>query len=223
MSIADRASMKLQTKQREGSKVRRTYDQAQTPIQRLLTSGAVSPKKQQELLRITEALDPLRLLHQLEHVQKARLPVCRQSSSESSAPVSPLSFSVKQCTEEQVPADGIPGTPPSLLKRERRKKHQKSGRPHDWRTREDPFEGEWEQIMSWLLANPALTGVDIFHTLEQLSPGRYRPTQVRTLQRGLGKLRTQLLVTFDDQWGKEVVNGLPPVPELRAEIIVGVS
>ena len=69
--------MKLQTKQREGSKVRRTYDQAQTPIQRLLTSGAVSPKKQQELLRITEELDPLRLLQQLEHLQKARLPVCR--------------------------------------------------------------------------------------------------------------------------------------------------
>jgi hypothetical protein len=216
-------SMKLQTKQREGSKVRRTYDQAQTPLQRLLTSGALSPKKQQELLRITEALDPLRLLHQLEHLQKALWRHVITTSSESPAPASPLSFSVKQCTEEKVPADGIPGTPPSLLKRERRKKYQKSGRPHDWRTREDPFEGEWEQITSWLLANPALTGVDIFHKLEQLSPGRYRPTQVRTLQRGLGKLRTQLLVTFDDQWGKEVVNGLTSVPELRAEIMVGVS
>src|SRR3989440_5900586 len=64
-------SMKLQTKQREGSKVRRTYDQAQTPMQRLVASDAVPPNKQQELRRITEALDPLRLLHQLEHLQKA--------------------------------------------------------------------------------------------------------------------------------------------------------
>ncbi len=64
-------SMKLQTKQREGSKVHRTYDQAQTPMQRLLVSGTVSSRKQQELLRITEALDPLRLLQQLEHLQKA--------------------------------------------------------------------------------------------------------------------------------------------------------
>jgi hypothetical protein len=216
-------SMKLQTKQREGSKVRRTYDQAQTPMQRLLASGAVSPKKQQELRRITEALDPLRLLHQLEHLQKALWRHAVTSSSESSVPASPLSFSVKQCTEEQVPADGIPGTPPSLLKKERRKKYQKSGRPHDWRTREDPFEGEWEQISSWLLANPELTGVDIFHKLEQLSPERYRPTQVRTLQRGLGKLRARLLVTFDDQWGEEVVNGHISAPELRAEIVVGVS
>src|SRR5579864_5319070 len=56
-------SMKLQTKQREGSKIHRTYDQAQTPMQRLLASGALSPKKQQELLRITEASSPAALVH----------------------------------------------------------------------------------------------------------------------------------------------------------------
>lgn len=201
MSIADRASMKLQSKQREGGRVHRTYDQAQTPMQRLLASGALSPKKQQELLRITEALDPLRLLQQLEHLQKALWRYAVTSSSESPVPASPLPFSVKQCTEEKVSADGIAGTPPSLRKSERRKKYQRSGRPHDWRTRIDPFEGEWEQ----------------------LSPGRYRPTQVRTLQRGPGKLRARLLVTFDDQWGEEVVNGQTSAPELRAEIIVGVS
>lgn len=223
MSIADRASMKLQSKQREGGRVHRTYDQAQTPMQRLLASGALSPKKQQELLRITEALDPLRLLQQLEHLQKALWRYAVTSSSESPVPASPLPFSVKQCTEEKVPADGIAGTPPSLRKSERRKKYQRSGRPHDWRTRIDPFEGEWEQLSFWLLANPELTGVDIFHKLEQLSPGRYRPTQVRTLQRGPGKLRARLLVTFDDQWGEEVVNGQTSAPELRAEIIVGVS
>ena len=134
-----------------------------------------------------------------------------------------LQFSVSLCTEEKVPASGIPETPPSLLKQQRKRKYQKTGRPHDWRTRKDPFEGEWEQITSWLLANPELTGVDIFHKLEQVSPGRYRPTQVRTLQRGLSKLRARLLVTFDDQWGEEVLNGqTPPPPELRAEVIVGV-
>lgn len=88
---------------------------------------------------------------------------------------------------------------------------------------DDSVYSEWEQVTSWLLANPELTGVDIFHKLEQLSPGRYRPTQVRTLQRGLGKLRTRLLVTFDDQWGEEVINGLPSVPELRAEMVAQVS
>jgi len=212
-------SMKLQAKEREGSKVRRTYDQAQTPMQRLLTSGVLSAHKQQELLRITEALDPLRLLTQLEQLQKALWRHAMTSSSACPEALAPLPFSVQQCTEEQVPTDGIPHTPPSLLKRERKKKYQKTGRPHDWRTHRDPFEGEWDQVTAWLIANPALTGVEIFHQLEQLSPGRYRPTQVRTLQRGLSKVRARLLVTFDDQWGEEVVNGQAPVPELHAELV----
>jgi hypothetical protein len=211
--------MKLHTKQREGSKVRRTYDQAQTPMQRLLASDAVPSNKQQELLRVTQALDPLRLLTQLEHLQKA---LWQHAVTSASEPAAPLQFSVQQCTEEKVPVDGLPHTPPSLLKRARKKKYQKTGRPHDWRTREDPFEGEWEQITSWLLAHPELTGVDIFHRLQQVSPGRYRPTQVRTLQRGLSRLRPRLLVTFEDQWGEEVVNGQAPAPELRAEVVVGV-
>jgi hypothetical protein len=211
--------MKLQNKEREGSKVRRTYDQAQTPMQRLLSSGVLSPKKQQELFQITEALDPLRLLTQLEHLQKALWRHAVISSSEQEDALAPLQFKVSLCTEEKVPTSGIPGTPPSLLKQQRKRKYQKTGRPRDWRTRKDPFEGEWEQITAWLTANPELTGVEIFHRLQQLSPGRYRPTQVRTLQRGLTKLRARFLVTFDDQWGKEIVNGSPSLPELRAEIV----
>jgi hypothetical protein len=217
-------SMKLQAKQREGSKVRRTYDQAQTPIQRLLASGALPPKKQQELLRITEALDLLRLLQQLEHLQKAlwRYAVKPEASS-SQESSSTLQFSVKQCTEEKLPASGIAGTPPSLLKQERRRKYQKSGRPHDWCTRKDPFEGLWDQVTSWLVARPELTAAEVFRELEHLYPGRYRSTQARTLRRGIQKLRARLLVTFDDQWGEEVVNEQPPTPELRAEVVAGVS
>jgi hypothetical protein len=134
-----------------------------------------------------------------------------------------LPFSVQLCSEEKLPAEGITASHPSLLKKERRRKYQKSGRPHDWRTREDPYEGLWEQITSWLVANPERTGVDIFHELQHLYPGRFRSTQVRTLQRGIQKIRARLLVTFDDQWGEEVVNGHTPAPELRAEVVVGVS
>src|SRR6266496_2446884 len=214
----------LQTKQREGSKLRRTYDEAQTPMQRLLASGALPSNKQQELLAITGALDPLRLLQQLEHLQKAlwRHAVLPQAAA-SQASSSTLPFSVKECAEGKIPADGIAGTPPSLLKQERRRRYQKSGRPHNWRTRQDPFEGLWEEITSWLVARPELTAAEIFRELERLYPGRYRSTQARTLRRGIQKLRARLLVTFDDQWGEEVVNGHPQTPELRAEVLTGVS
>ncbi len=43
------------------------------------------------------------------------------------------------------------------------------------------------------------------------------------MQRGLGTLRIRLLVTFEDQWGEELVSGQFPVPELRAEVMAVVS
>src|SRR5438067_640385 len=148
--------MKLQAKEREGSKDRRSYDQAQTPMQRLLASDVLAVPKQQELLRITEALDPLRLLTHLEQMQMALWRHAITSSSEGALALAPLRFSVQHYAEEQVPTDGIPHTPPSPLKRERKKKYQKTGRPHNWRTRKDPFQGEWDRVTAWLIANPAL-------------------------------------------------------------------
>jgi hypothetical protein len=212
-------SMKLASKQREGSHVRRTYDQAQTPMQRLLASGILTETKQQELQRITQALDPIRLLIQLEQLQKALWRHVVTAPAEGLTSSAPVRFEVAHCTEEPVPRDGLPHTPPSLLKQARKRKYQKTGRPHDWRTRKDPFEGEWDQITAWLLAEPELTGVEIFRRLQQRSPGRYRPTQCRTLQRGLAKLRARLLITFEDHWEEEVVNGHLPVPALRAEVL----
>jgi hypothetical protein len=214
-------SMKLQMKQRDGEKVRKKYDQAQTPMQRLLATDVLSSSKQQELVRITQALDPIQLLRQLEHLQKAlflhAVPPGLMAEQQATAVLQV--FSAKQCAEEKVPPEGIPGTQPSLLRKERKRRSQRSGRPHDWRTRQDPFEGEWEDISAWLQANPALTGVEIFQKLMQRSPGRYQPTQVRTLQRHLGKLRAQLLVTFDEHWSEESANDFCLTPELHAEII----
>lgn len=214
-------SMKLQTKERDGAKVRRTYDHAQTPMQRLLASGVLQPNKQQELLRIREALDPLRLLTQLEHLQKAlwRHAVAPDSTSPTQAPSATLRFAVESVSEGKLPADGLPHTPPSLLKRERKRRYHRSGRPHDWRTRQDPFEGVWEEVTAWLVERPDLTAADIFRQLERRYPDRWRPTQARTLRRGVQKVRARLLLTFDDGWGEEAVNGQAAVPTLHAELV----
>jgi hypothetical protein len=79
------------------------------------------------------------------------------------------------------------------------------------RTHKDPFEGEWEQIISWLIANPERSSGDIFRELQRRSPGRYQPLQIRTLQRGMWKIRAHLLQTFGEQWQEEVIQG--PSPE----------
>ncbi len=214
-------SMKLQTKERDGTKVRRTYDQAQTPMHRLLASGVLPPNKQQELLRISEALDPLRLLTQLEHLQKAlwRHAVSPDAIPASQAPAATLRFSVESVSEGKLPADGLPHSRPSLLKRTRKRRYQKSGRPHDWRTRQDPFEGVWEEVTAWLVERPDLTAAEIFRRLEPRYPDRWRPSQARTLRRGVQKVRARLLLTFDDGWGEEVVTGQAVVTSLHAELV----
>jgi hypothetical protein len=214
-------SMKLQSKQREGSRVRRTYDQAQTPLARLIASGVLTADQQHHLEQVAQALDPLRLLRQLEALQKAlwRHAIKPGTASESGVPDSTLPFSVQQCAERELPGEGITAPRPSLLKQARRKTYQKSGRPRDWRTRPDPFAGHWEQVTAWLLATPERTAVDIFVELERLYPGRWQPSQKRTLQRGVQKIRRRLLVTFDDHWGEDTATGNTPAPILRAEVM----
>jgi hypothetical protein len=86
-----------------------------------------------------------------------------------------------------------------------------------YRTRPDPFEGLWEHITACLMANPERTGVSIFQELQTRYPGRFPDVQVRTLQRGLGKVRKHLILQFDDHWMEtEVINGQSPAPVLRA-------
>ena len=70
-----------------------------------------------------------------------------------------------------------------------------------------------------LQERPELTAAEIFRELERRYPDRWRPTQARTLRRGVQRVRNRLLVTFDDQWGQEAVNGQASVPTLHAELV----
>lgn len=62
-------------------------------------------------------------------------------------------------------------------------------RPHDWKTRIDPFEEDWPWVVSQLERDPALQGSTLFALLCERHPGRYQPTQVRTLQRHIQQWR----------------------------------
>jgi hypothetical protein len=70
------------------------------------------------------------------------------------------------------------GQPPSALKR-----------PHDWQTRKNPFEQDWEWVVEQLKRDPALQGSTLFALLCERYPDRYRPSQMRTLQRHIARWR----------------------------------
>jgi len=211
--------MKLQAKQRDGKKVRYVYDSAKTPLQRLILSGVLPAQKQQELLEVAQALDPIRLLHQLEQLQQAVFR-CAASCSPVISPIPSATrrvFSVDDCKvgkppqERSVP-DPAAGFETLYREQERRK------RVLGWRrTHKDPFEEELEQIVSWLVAKPERSSGDIFRELQRRSPGRYQPLQIRTLQRGMRKIRAYLLETREEQWQAEVIHGRSPRPVSAAE------
>lgn len=62
-------------------------------------------------------------------------------------------------------------------------------RPHDWNTRTNPFEQDWPWVVSQLERDPAFQGSTLFALLCERYPDRYRPAQVRTLQRHIQRWR----------------------------------
>jgi len=100
-------SMKLQAKQFDGRKVRRVYDAAKTPLQRLLLSQVLPAPKEQELRRVAQVLDPLRLFHHLQDLQQALFSPTTSASpdAEGSSPVDVLLFCVERCLARPRTAD----------------------------------------------------------------------------------------------------------------------
>jgi len=64
-------------------------------------------------------------------------------------------------------------------------------KPHDWRTRPNPFEPVWEEIRDLLQVNPGLQAKTIFAELQRRHPGRFSDQQLRTLQRHIKRWRAQ--------------------------------
>jgi len=62
-------SMRLVSKRRDGARVIKKYDLAQTPYQRLLASTVLSKQDQSELREYYDGLDPVAILQQVQAAQ----------------------------------------------------------------------------------------------------------------------------------------------------------
>jgi hypothetical protein len=63
--------------------------------------------------------------------------------------------------------------------------------PRTWRTREDPFAADWEEIAGRLAEAPELEARALFEDLMRRQPGRYEEGQLRTFQRRIKQWRAQ--------------------------------
>jgi hypothetical protein len=194
-------SLKLQTKQRVGSQVHRTYHPARTPFQRLVAAGVLSPADRQRLEAIYHALDPVRLLHQVQALQDA---LWRHAVVSPPAPIpdarAELLFDLQACglgSEPVLAASTVEQLGGRMKRKYRRTK--KSMAPRWWRSRQDPFEAVWTEVRGWLDDEPERTGRSFFAQLQDKYPGQYPPGQLRTFQRRVSAWRAQAILTFDEQ------------------------
>ena len=73
---------------------------------------------------------------------------------------------------------------------------------HDWKTRSDPFEDVWTEILIMLQNQPDATAKSLFEKLQKKYIGRYEGGQLRTLQRRVKNWRSIMV--------KELVYGCIP-------------
>jgi hypothetical protein len=71
-------SMKLAEKTREGAKVKKRYEAARTPYQRVLASAEVSDEAKAQLKARYLALNPLRLLQEIQRLQEELWPLAEE-------------------------------------------------------------------------------------------------------------------------------------------------
>ncbi|MCZ7570928.1 MAG: ISNCY family transposase [Ardenticatenaceae bacterium] len=211
-------SMKLHTKRREGSPVRRTYAAAQTPFQRLQQAKILTTEQEERLTAISQALDPVRLRRQLHPLQDAlwQHAVVTPSASEPARLaqdlVAPVAFRVQDCglsdastrasQRSNKDAAAQAESPEGRLKR----KYHRTTKPQEprwWRTRQDPFADVWDDVCQWLAARPERTAKSVLEELQQRYPDQFPDGQLRTLQRRVQGWRATTLLTFDTHWIEE--------------------
>jgi hypothetical protein len=179
-------SLKLQSKERIGSRVIKRYDQAQTPCQRLLADERVPATVKQQLQAQFLSLDPVQLLHDIQTLQDALwayaevVPTTRFSS--------PTNGTGRDRSKPQIISD-------TTTRRYRPAKPQR--RPYQgprwWRTRPDPFADVWTEVKAQLTSAPDLSAKALFVRLQQQHPGRFSHGQLRTFQRRVRDWRQQYI------------------------------
>jgi len=220
-------SMKLRKKKRESSKTYRTYHTARTPFQRLCASGAGYPKMLEKLNVIYHALDPVRLLKQIEALQDALWQHAVQSSPSGIADSESkydLSFKANICglsgEPEKVSINNDLVINAEVRNKRKYRRTKKTKIPRCWRTRKDPFEHVWDEICKWLENNPERTAKSLLLELQERYPGQYNDNQLRTLQRRVQNWRAKAIITFDDEWLHEEVFYEKSLPQQLGAIMM---
>ena len=169
-------SFKLLSKTREGARVTKRYRPPATPCERLVAHEAVDVGVKNALRAQRRSLDPVALLHTIREAQSALMAIARPETHQD----------VHRVSLEQF----LSRLPDMWRLGEARPTHAPRRRSRTyWRTRKDPFEGVWPQVLRWLQHEPDATAKALFERLRTVHPQRFEDGQLRTLQRRVRQWR----------------------------------
>jgi transposase InsO family protein len=169
-------SFKLLSKTRDGAKIKKKYRKPATPCERLLAHAAVSESAKESLRAELAPLDPVELLHQIREGQST---LAALSSGD-----------LSHGPDRQSLEEFLAKLPELWREGEVRPTHRNApSSPRTWRTRKDPFEEVWPEILMWLQHDPDSTAKSLMERLQHDSPGRFPDVQLRTLQRRIREWR----------------------------------
>lgn len=169
-------SFKLVSKTREGARVTKRYRAPATPCERLVAHEAVDMEVKNALRTQRLSLDPVALLHTIREAQSALVAIARPEAHHDVHRV-PLEQFLSRLPDMWRMGE----VRPTHLPRRRSRKY--------WRTRKDPFEGVWPQVLRWLQQEPDVTAKALFERLRTRHPNRFEDGQLRTLQRRVRQWR----------------------------------
>ena len=169
-------SFKLLSKTREGARVTKRYRPPATPCERLVAHEAVDVEVKNALCLQRRSLDPVALLHTIRETQWALIAIARPESHRDvrGAPL-------EQFLSRLPDVWRLGEVRPTHAPRRRTRKY--------WRTRKDPFEGVWPQVLQWLQQEPDATAKALFERLRAVHPECFEDGQLRTLQRRVRQWR----------------------------------
>jgi hypothetical protein len=173
-------SFKLLEKQRTGSRVTKRYETPATPCNRLLSATSIDERTKYRLRAVMLTLDPLKLLEEVRRVQHhvANLAEGRDLDTlphrDADLEQFLASLSTLWRSGEARPTHG-----------------PRPKRKHWWRSRKDPFEEVWPEVLVWLETEPNRTAKELFHRLQDQYPSAFTDGQLRTFQRRVKDWRRQ--------------------------------
>ncbi len=188
--------MRLLSKSRLGAKTHRLYDVARTPYDRVLSSEKIPKRVKRKLRREYRRLDPVDLLSKIERLQDelwshAHKEIRMRSKRSNSTPNDLRAIrSISGDGAESYSGSGLlpqlktaeEGERPKRTYRKSKRKRKKA-KIHWWRSHPDAFEGDWDQIESWLDETPYLSETVVLERLQAAHPLKYPNNKLRTLQR----------------------------------------